>query len=859
MPCTYDREAKKRGPKQGHLRELESRLKQMEALTRRLAEKLPEGSALLTPEEPVVAPAPTQSQNLTRSPQTDSSVPYVHNGAGSSPQFTQLSRSGTPMQQYTPPYPPTGHYPPLHATPSFSPPATYVDPYTQYPVSEGVQYNPLSQGISLHDQYTSDIISPPAHSFTNRALNREAFGRSTNPSAITQPSPSISSPGSGLEEDDVWSLIDKDFADMMGSASALFAPDAPANDGNGIYNSGMNGDAFLSATASPSMSFGDANFLAYNNSSPFPHGAGPSFATASPSKKPPSIPRQLKGPYGTVPLGPTKDHFPKNRDISDDETIAALPEDVLNELLDLYFEYCAPILGHIVQESEFRKQNRADRDELLVCSMYALAARYAKNEKVVGTDAGTMYYAGYAFYAKARRIIIHTIDTPCLETISALVHLVTYASGSGRASASFLYAGMAIRMAQSLKLDLDPDFPEITQMFGPLSDYDKEYRRRLWWVCHTMDQYTSASADRSTFTNEKDAKVFPCLPPDVWLKLTWEDGTKQLKDKEPDSEKQVVARRSDWELTVLSSTGTVAESAKGPRDSTFEHHMTLAKIFGRVMQHVAQSKAQPALAAAGILLSSSESDARMHELETDLRDWLHGLPEWVRFPGRTFACNWTERNAEGALSPPPWEVAYLHIFYHTVVVMLHRPKMMGSLGSGPAMAMRSRHFLAAQQSATAVATMLEIVMSANPELCWITPFVSFCIFQTSLVHIVSAQTMRDSPEAVSAACQRIRTHLRALRGMSRYWLQGKRLSAMLEQLFASVEGKDGEEDGKATQESQEGSGGGGGKTPGTNGDVGKSRGTPPSPPQQQQQQQERQQSSSPDVVGGEHTPPATKV
>ena len=66
-----------------------------------------------------------------------------------------------------------------------------------------------------------------------------------------------------------------------------------------------------------------------------------------------------------------------------------------------------------------------------------------------------------------------------------------------------MYSGMAIRMAQELKLNVEPEFEEAYAASGRLSWLEKETRRRLWWSCFVLDRYAGAAADRSIIINEK--------------------------------------------------------------------------------------------------------------------------------------------------------------------------------------------------------------------------------------------------------------------------------------------------------------------------------------------------------------------
>ncbi|KNC98295.1 uncharacterized protein SPPG_06691 [Spizellomyces punctatus DAOM BR117] len=751
LTCSYAREAKKRGPKQGHLKELESRLKQMEALIRPLADKLPDAAAVLgtlsdSPSSASVPPTPDQSL-----PQQTMSIPMPMTAQTMFPpaQHMVTSSIGYPtanMANSSSPYSPYSSY------------GASINPAMQVNGQQLIAGTQLQQSSVPHQVSMGAIDTGPVNPYMNgfaynsnpNVMPAMQVSTGLSPTLSLKPSPNISpsiSASQNSEDEDIWNIIDRDFDELMGGGS--FTPEKSLEHENGDFFTSLLG-----------------------NGSVLPDGAGPGLGNVRQRR---SIPRQLQVPFGEIPYAPSSEP-PQFKSWPTEEKI---PQEALDELLDLYFTYANPILGHQVHEKEFRRTIAA-QSPLLLNAMYCVAARFSKHPSI-RKNPEMMYQAGDVFYAKARLLISQTVDVPTLDTVSALIMLMTYASGSGRASASWMYSGMAIRMAQSLKMDLDPDFQEVQDVFGPMSWFEKERRRRLWWCCFLMDRYAAAAADRSMLCLERDVRVF--APVGVWV---WE--TMSPDDEEPSGDSE--GSHNKWQLTVLSSTG--ATPAQRPQesyqsDSPFDHYITLGKIFGRVMEYTGMLKSPTPSLPGTQVISMAEAEIRMAQLESALREWMAGLPPWMRNPGRTFAANWTRRTADGALSPPPWEVAYLHLFYNTAVVLLHRPKMMAILTQGPTVAMRSPHFLASQQSATAVATLLELIMSTNQELHWITPFVCFCIFQTALVHIVAAQTMRGDDMAVQAASQRVKTHLRALRLMSRCWLQGSKLAGILGDLFKSVE------------------------------------------------------------------------
>ncbi|KAJ3194396.1 hypothetical protein HK101_002794 [Irineochytrium annulatum] len=778
LECTYSREAKKRGPKQGHLRDLESRLRQMEEYI-----KPADGSPGPEEQSPPkakgrVKAVPKKTKSGSASSKSDIVAVKPPTGGVGAMGGSTLITSPTNVASR-----------PLHG----------VQLVTVLPPPSPFGYQPEAYGSVFKANLSSGVGS------SRHSVGPDAKMGSTNTFPLFTDEES-----DGL---DVWAIIDRDFDSLMGGGGLNFGAQlADANGGTALTPRQTPGPVSLSdmpnpfgfafdafdvtgPSPSPEIALDPSNGMAFgpqpfetpstgvspfsqplpiiNQPAPFTslqthlQAAHPSPATSSDD---PSFHSKALQP-STSAIKPSFADISKasrgatSINAADDADVELLPpldfpQDCLDQLLDLYFHYANPILGFIVHEGTFRSSGKMVQTPLLLSSMYAMAARFSRHpvivSKVRASDEGGMYSA-----------------------VSA---------------ASWMYSGMAIRMAQSLKLDLDPDFAEVTSLFGPMSWYDKELRRRLWWVCFIMDRYTASAADRSMLVQEKDARVFPPAPRHIWF---------SMREGDPEPKEEALGGHSQWQLTMLASTGmyspelTTAVANEegnepgydGKTDCCFHFYVNMARVFGRVMEYTGMLKTPCPGPSGSALVSLAESEQKLLAIEGALRDWIGSLPDWIRNPGRTFAANWTQVDpATGQLSPPPWEVAFLHIFYNASVVMLHRPKMMAHLqGGNQGGALGCPNFVASVQAATSVATLLEVIMETNPDFFWFTPFVAFCVFQTSLVHVVAAQTLGDQPEQVQQACRRVRTHLRALKSIARYWLQGFRLSVLLQELFQTVE------------------------------------------------------------------------
>ncbi|KAI8848272.1 fungal-specific transcription factor domain-containing protein [Chytridium lagenaria] len=454
---------------------------------------------------------------------------------------------------------------------------------------------------------------------------------------------------------------------------------------------------------------------------------------------------------------------------------AHIPPEAIRELLDLYFHYIHPTMP-LVHMNSFMS-NFANESPLLLNSMYALAARYS-NHPSIRTSPDMLYNNGDIFYNKARELVDHYMDVPNTSTVTALLCLATYAAGSGRGSAAWMYSGMAIRMAQELKLNIEPEFDESNAVGARMTWLERERRRRIWWTCFILDRYAGAAADRSMIINEKDCKVYLPSNEGLWKSVT-------NSSEEP---LEAVPSNGAFQISVLTSTSAFTPGV--PMQNPFGYFVLLTKIFGKIIEYTNMHKASGKngaasnfvngpLGAPAKLAQGQDPDFQLSILDASLRNWFGNIPDWMRNLNGEFTDELASEN------PPSFGVAYLHIFYHTCLILLHRPKMMTILRENPKNVQRSPAFSVCHNSASEVTAVIRKVQGVNPDLYYMTAFVAFCIFQSGLIHVMAAQVSSDA-QVVENSKRNADLHVSALAGVAKYWFMAGRLHSVLKNLIESA-------------------------------------------------------------------------
>ncbi|KAJ1554383.1 hypothetical protein HK405_005227, partial [Cladochytrium tenue] len=413
---------------------------------------------------------------------------------------------------------------------------------------------------------------------------------------------------------------------------------------------------------------------------------GAATAAARNSSVPPHVWASSQSPELTTPSPPPTSG-----------SVSGIPPDAAKDLVDVFFEYVYPFIP-IVHRNTFMA-GFAKESPLLLNAMYSLAARFSAHPSIrLNKDA--MYTAGEAFYVKARQLVDHYMDVPTTSTVTALLLLASYAAGSGRGSAAWMYSGMAIRMAQELKLNIEPEFEEslsrvpnqnffsylvlLTKIFGKVVEYANSFK-----PSHKGGSGAGGGGRGDRFSSGFDG---------------------------------------------LSSAGRGAA--------------------GRV------DGAVPA------------NDMQLSVLDASLKEFFSNLPESIKsiFSSSSFQAD----DIEG-----PWNVPYIHIFYHTCMILLYRPKMMASFHDGPLPSVQfTPAFLICRSSASEVSATVQRVRATNEAFFHMSPFVGFCIFQTGLIHVMAGH-LSSSADVVEESIRNADLHVTALEGIARYWFMAGRLHTIL--------------------------------------------------------------------------------
>ncbi|KAL3964178.1 hypothetical protein ACCO45_001182 [Purpureocillium lilacinum] len=229
------------------------------------------------------------------------------------------------------------------------------------------------------------------------------------------------------------------------------------------------------------------------------------------------------------------------------------------------------------------------------------------------------------FSGQAQTLLYSTLDNPDLTILQALVLLGYREIAVGKTSKGWLFCGMAFRLAHEMGLHLDPS--NWDGYTGCLRD--REILRRVYWAVFIADKQLSLYFGRP-----------PALHPSE------SDVRNTIRMQYP----------ADWQgllETYICKTATVASWEDGVAIvGSLIYQAELSKIIHVMITDLFENRragVDPAIAA-----------AKSRKIHVSLTKWLSSLPGTLHWN------QWTVGQVHSS-------VLHLHMLFHTVMIILHRP------------------------------------------------------------------------------------------------------------------------------------------------------------------------------------------
>lgn len=315
---------------------------------------------------------------------------------------------------------------------------------------------------------------------------------------------------------------------------------------------------------------------------------------------------------------------------------------------------------------------------LLLLVIFALSSRYSHRSTNSPID-GQYWNAGDNYFSKAQQILNLDYGSSKLTNCQALILMAYREIGSGAMAESWLYTGMAIRMAQDMGLFRDAD-----KWFMPVKKFsyeDKQIRKRVWWACVNMDKYVSTYIGRPMMIFERDYDAtFPSTdePDEHEQWKGWSpDGNpielSKLADQryrsnqnDPGTQNQPTSDRQSSESMSTRNWNSTLEQ-KSHTISCFNRSASLSVLISRIVANIYAIR---------IRVIGQSSETLLSLLDQNLARWYLDLPEQLHYDAKITSSSATQSDRGGLenlkRAPTP-HLLTLHAQFYTALILLHRP------------------------------------------------------------------------------------------------------------------------------------------------------------------------------------------
>ncbi|KAG1224988.1 hypothetical protein G6F35_003677 [Rhizopus arrhizus] len=332
------------------------------------------------------------------------------------------------------------------------------------------------------------------------------------------------------------------------------------------------------------------------------------------------------------------------------------PMDVIEHMTDLYFTYLHPFCP-LFDEATLRKSIREGKcTDFLLLSLLAACARYSERPDI---KKNPPWRGGEVYADAARKLLIKVIDEPSISNVQGITLLTLHEYGCGRGPRSWMYGGMAIRMAMELGLHENIENDNANPTLERLTE--QETSRKVFWSIYTIDKFSTAATGRpSTLTEPFCTALLPA-------RVNSNCNSGHYYTESLDGNQYLLlniggVRKSQLLGSYIDSSRQEQNSGQKPVLNGFAYFIRASNVLGKVTAFVNkkekfQTSTHPPY----------HPDSEISKLDKIIDDLYEDLPiEFKNIP----------TNYELQINPThQGSLITLHILHNTLVILLHRPSM----------------------------------------------------------------------------------------------------------------------------------------------------------------------------------------
>ncbi|RMY68878.1 hypothetical protein D0863_06825 [Hortaea werneckii] len=418
------------------------------------------------------------------------------------------------------------------------------------------------------------------------------------------------------------------------------------------------------------------------------------------------------------------------------------PKELQEHLTEVFFDYVYGQSYHLLHKPSFtRKLAQGTVPPVLMLAVCGISARFS-NHPALRTEPA--FLRGESWASAARDIALRRYDTPNITILIVYLILGLHEFGTCQGGRSWMFGGMAQRMAYALQLhkDLDHD-PKLRRSSegkngeGDLTFTDREIRRRTMWSCFIMDRFNSSGTDRPIFVAEQYIRA-------------------QLPIRENYFQMEITGPTEDLNGNVSNpvepDTGQVSDAKANMGVAAYL--IRIVAIWGKLVHY--------------LNLGGKDRDTKpmweegsiFQTIRKDTEDWKESLPDGLKY---------TTENLENFVSDKMAnQFLFMHIVYNQTILFSNRfalptPGIRTHLPKD----MPQEFIQSASAAALEAANTISALVHESMDHLVVAPFAGYCAFFSSTVHIYGAFSQNVQLEATSK--QNLAWNVKYLTRMKKYW------------------------------------------------------------------------------------------
>lgn len=433
------------------------------------------------------------------------------------------------------------------------------------------------------------------------------------------------------------------------------------------------------------------------------------------------------------------------------EGAESLPSKEIQEhLVEVYFDYVYgqsyPLLH---KPSLMRRLATGDVPPVLILAICAISARFSTHPQL---RTEPTFLRGDNWAERAREIALKRYDAPNITILIVYLLLGLHEFGTCQGGRSWMFGGMAQRMAYALQLhkelEYDPTVNDVDRK--PLSVIDREIRRRTMWSCFLMDRFNSSGTDRPLFVNEQYIEV-------------------QLPIKENLYRDGHQAPTENLDGDVPNPLPPNSGQLSNPRENmgVSAYTIRLVCIWGKLVKYMN--------------LGGKEREKEFMwspkstflSIKREARDFKESLPEMLIYSKENLKSHAVGKTANQFL--------YLHILYQQVILFMHRFAFPTRADSRPPKDVPRDFLTESARTALDAANQISILINESMDHNVVAPFAGYSAFFSSTVHVHGVFSKNPKLEAQSK--KYLAYNVKYLSKMKRYWGMFHYIAENLKELY----------------------------------------------------------------------------